>query len=139
MKRSLLISHPVINAIFVWALLMAFFAWHSAAHAEAGAALRDPETNRLYQQLLAYPADQEKTLEYSKKAAALGDYEAAIPPLERLLLNNPKSAKLRLELGILYSLLGSKEVAKTYLQEAKLGAKADSDIVKQADAYLKRL
>lgn len=139
MKRFSFVSHPILLAISVWSLLMVGVLWHSVAHAEVGAALGDPQANTLYQQLLAYPADQDKTLAYAKRASELGDYEAAIPPLERLLITNPKSARLRLELGILYYLLGSKEVSKTYLQEAKHGAAGNSDIIKQADSYLSRM
>jgi len=139
MRRFSLTSHPVVAALAVWAVLMLGILWQSIAHAEAGAALRDPEADRLYQQLMAYPGDQEKTLAYANRASQLGDYEAAVAPLERLLIVNPTSSKLRLELGILYYLLGSKEVSKTYLQEAKTGATANPDIIKQADSYLSRM
>lgn len=93
----------------------------------------------LYQQMLSNPADTDLTLKYAELAVDIGDYEAAIPPLERLLIGNPKSAKLQLELGILYYLLGSYDTAKTYLQEAKTGESAQPAIKQQADDYLRRM
>src|SRR4051794_34603931 len=48
----------------------------------------------------------------------IGDYEAAIGALERLLFYNPDLARVRYELGSLYYRLGSYEMAARYFKEA---------------------
>lgn len=93
----------------------------------------------LYEQLLADPANVDVTLEYANLAVEIGDYEAAIAPLERLLISNPGAHKIRLELGMMYYLLGSYDVARGYFSEITQDKKAAPDLVRQANAYLKRL
>lgn len=89
--------------------------------------------------MLADPASTEKTIRYAELAVKLGDYEAAIPPLERLLMLNPKLPKVRLEVGVLYYLLNSKEVAKGYLADVKNDPSASPDLVRRAETYLAKL
>lgn len=89
--------------------------------------------------MLADPANTEKTIRYAELAVKIGDYEAAIPPLERLLMLNPKLPKVRLEIGVLYYLLNSKEVARGYLNDVKNDPQAAPDLVKRAEDYLARL
>lgn len=93
----------------------------------------------LYNELMANPGDTEKTIAYAELATELGDYEAAIPPLERLLITHPNTPKIKLELGILYYLLGSYDMATTYLEEVKKAKSAQPDLVQQADEYLQRM
>lgn len=92
-----------------------------------------------YEQLIANPSDLDLTVTYAELAVELGDYEAAIAPLERLLVHNPDVPKVKLELGILYYLLGSYDAAKTYLTDAKASAVNEPDIAAQADSYLAKL
>lgn len=108
------------------------------AHA-ANSAANQAKLDALYNQLLQDPTNIELTLEYAELAVEMGDYEAAIPPLERLLITTPGASKIQLELGILYYLLGSHDVAKTYLNDAKKGGKAPESIIKQADEYLRKM
>lgn len=111
-----------------------------ASHSQAaGLAAGEAKLERMYQQLMANPADLDLTLAYAELAVEIGDYEAAIPPLERLLISNPGASKLKLELGILYYLLGSHDVSKTYLIEAKQSAKATDSIKQQAEEYLRKM
>lgn len=138
MRTSPILSGLSLSGLWVITFLL-FAAPGHPALAGTGDALHDPQADALYQQLLAHPDDQDKTLAYARRAADLGDYEAAISPLERLLIVNPKSARLRLELGILYYMLGSNEVAKDYLTKAKDGASGHPEIASQADAYLSRM
>lgn len=91
----------------------------------------------LYNQLLADPTNLDLTVAYAELAVEMGDYEAAVPPLERLLMSNPELPKIKLELGILYYLLGSYDISKTYLHDAKVNG--DNNIVAQADDYLARM
>lgn len=101
------------------------------------------ETQEAFQQafsaMLADPSNTEKTIAYAELAVKLGDYEAAIPPLERLLMLNPKLPKVRLEVGVLYYLLNSHEVAKGYLMDVKNDPNAKPEQIKRAQDYLARL
>lgn len=118
--------------MMLMATLLALFMLSATAHANDTAAL---SRDAAYQQLLANPSDIGLTLKYAKLCSLAGDYEAAIPPLERLLISKPDSPKLRLEIGILYYLLGSYDTAKTYL----IDAKKDPELAAKADDYLKRM
>ena len=111
----------------------------TSAHAEATYSSKKAQFESAYQQLMKNPGNLDLNIQYAEMAVALGDYEAAIPPLERILISNPDVPKIKLELGILYYLLGSYDVAKNYLQEAKQGASAQPEIQQQADDYLQRM
>ncbi len=132
MNRSRTITHHARTQ-----LMMAFIATLFALCIITSASAQDAALTRdaAYQQLLANPSDIALTLKYAKLCAAAGDYEAAIPPLERLLISKPDSPKLRLEIGILYYLLGSFDTAKTYLKDAK----KDPTLTAKADDYLSRM
>ena len=93
----------------------------------------------LYDALLDNPTDIALTLEYARLASVLGDYEAAIPPLERLLLSAPNASKIMLELGILYYQLGAPDVAQDYFNDVLLQPDADPAWVEEAQAYLKQM
>ena len=51
----------------------------------------------------------------------LGDYEAAIGALERMLFYNPNLPRVKLELGVLYFRLHSYEMARSYFNAAIAG------------------
>lgn len=93
----------------------------------------------LYTQLLANPGDVDLNIQYAELAVELGDYEAAISPLERVLLTHPGEAQIQLELGVLYYLLGSYDVSKNYLTAAQAGAEGDTGITSKATDYLSRM
>lgn len=71
----------------------------------------------LYQGILARPSDLNNTLQYAADASA-DDIESAIGTYEQLLFYNPKLARVRFELGVLYLRLGSYETAGSYLRSA---------------------
>lgn len=98
-----------------------------------------PAFDAAYNAMLANPSDVDATTQYAEMAVAAGDYEAAIPPLERLLMNNPSSAKIRLELGVLYFMLNSKDVARDYLTLVANSEHAKPEYKAQAQEYLNRL
>jgi tetratricopeptide (TPR) repeat protein len=105
--------------------------------APASAESDNPETFRaLYAELMLDPTNVDKTLEYAALAVEMKDYEAAIPPLERLLLSYPNASKIQLELGELYTLLGSDAAAKSYFEDVLQNAQAEADHVSQAKAHL---
>ncbi len=93
----------------------------------------------MYVEMLNNPADLDLTIKYAELAVELGDYEAAISPLERVLLSHPDDAKLQLELGVLYYLLGAFDMSKIYLQDAQADAAGNAEIAAQAADYLSRM
>lgn len=97
------------------------------------------QMDTLYRELLSNPADIDKTVQYSKLAESVGDYEAAIPPLERLLIRNAKLYNTRLKIGSLYWKLGSSTMAKAYFTGVANDATAPADVVAEAHRYLSML
>ncbi len=91
------------------------FAQSAAASA---AAARDPEYQALFKRMFANPQDMEATFKFAEVAARLGDYEAAIGALERVLFYNPNLAQVKVELGQLYLRIGGVETARSYFQQA---------------------
>ena len=75
----------------------------------------------LFQQMLRTPADLDLTFAYADVSAKLGDNEAAVSALERMLLFNPNLARVQLELGALYFRMGSYELSRTYFEKALAG------------------
>jgi Tetratricopeptide repeat len=72
----------------------------------------------LFQEMLRNPANLDVTFAYADVAARLGDYEAAVSALERMLLFNPNLPRVDLELGALYFRMGSYSVARDYFDKA---------------------
>jgi hypothetical protein len=76
-----------------------------AAQAEAAA---------LFKRIYAKPDDLDALFRYAEVSAGLGDDEAAIGALERILYFKPDLPRVRLELGALYYRLGSYPMARSY-------------------------
>jgi hypothetical protein len=114
--------------------------WLAAAPAAlAQDANGDPVTlaarkSALFRQMLGDPGNVTLTLEYAAVATRLGDYEAAITALERLLLFNPDLPRVDLELGVLYYRLGSPATARAYLDKAS-ALKPPPDVQARIDQY----
>jgi Tetratricopeptide repeat len=64
------------------------------------------------------PANLDVTFAYADLSARLGDYEAAVSALDRMLLFNPNLPRVQLELGALYYRMGSYELARDYFDKA---------------------
>ncbi len=97
------------------------------------------EFEMTFDQMLEDPTDIALTKKYAKLAVELGDYEAAIPPLERLLMFNPDLVEVRLEVGVLYFLLNSHAISKEYLMEVKNHKDVTPELDRRADQYLARM
>ena len=123
----------------VLALLLAHVPQHAAAASTPTQSQLQEDFQQAFWAMLADPADTEKTIRYAEIAVKLGDYEAAVPPLERLLMLNPKMPKVRLEVGVLYYLLNSKEVARGYLSDVKNDPGAAPELIQRAENYLAKL
>lgn len=116
-----------------------FFAGFGAALAlcapAAGQDLR-AERDRLAAHIQAQPEDDEATYRFVVVTTELRDYEAGIGALERLLMYNPKLARARKELGLLYARLGNWEIAARHMREARASGALDPIQNAQIDAQL---
>ena len=78
----------------------------------------EAQKEALFQQMFRDPANLDVTFAYADVSARLGDYEAAVSALERMLLFNPNLPRVQLELGALYYKMGSYELARDYFDKA---------------------
>src|SRR3546814_10407746 len=90
----------------------------SGARAETSQDGNRARYDALFQTMLERPADLDVMFEFAALAARLGEHDAAISTLERMLIYNPELPRVRLELGALYMRVGADEMARVYLQDA---------------------
>ena len=93
----------------------------------------------LYQQILKNPTNVELTLRYARLGADLGDYEASVSALERLLMYNPNLPTAEIELGLLYARLKSYAMARAYLEQAASAPNASPEIRARAQDALAKV
>ncbi len=89
----------------------------------------------LFQQMLREPGNLDVAFAYADVSAKLGDNEAAVSALERMLLFNPDLPRVQLELGALYFRMGSYEIARTYFERAA-AANPPEDVKSRIGTYL---
>lgn len=89
-----------------------------------------------FQQMLRSPGNQDIMFKFAGIAMRLGNYEAAISTLERMLLFNPELPRIRLELGVLYFRLGSFDVSRSYLKRAIEAKDVPQEVRVRAESYL---
>jgi hypothetical protein len=94
------------------------------------------EYNQLFAQMLERPADLDLMFKFASVAARLGNYEAAISTLERMLLFNRDLPRVKLELGVLYFKIGSYTIARNYLEDAVSGKDVPESVKKRVQPYL---
>ncbi len=119
----------------------AMHASSALAQDAAQKSLLSPETeaDALFARLLVKPDDLDATFRYSSLQAQLGDQEAAIGGLERMLFYNPDLPRVRLELGLLYFRLGSYEMARANFEAAIAGKNVPEDVVIRVRGFLKEI
>ena len=93
----------------------------------------------LYQQVLKNPTNVELTLRYARLGADLGDYEASVSALERLLMYNPDLPTAEIELGLLYARLKSYAMARVYLEQAAAAPNASPELRARAQDALTKV
>jgi tetratricopeptide (TPR) repeat protein len=76
---------------------------------------------------------------FAEVAVEYGDIEGAISALERLLLIDGQQPDVKLELGVLYFRLGSKEAARSYLEDVSSSKEASNEAKERANTFLKEL
>jgi hypothetical protein len=97
------------------------------------------EADELFKRILIKPNDLDATFRYSSLQTALGDQEAAIGGLERMLFYNPNLPRVRLELGLLYFKLGSYEMARTNFEAAIASPDTPEDVRERVSGFLKEI
>jgi hypothetical protein len=95
----------------------------------------EAQKESLFQQMLRNPGNLDAAFAYADVSARLGDYEAAVATLDRMLLFNPDLPRVQLELGALYFRMGSFELARTYLEKAA-AANPPPEVRARIDQYL---
>lgn len=108
--------------------------------AQTAASSPGPRANqaRLLAASLQAPTNFELVFQYVEVSESLGDYEAAIGALERLLAFEPNLARANFELAILYFRLGSYDNAVHYFQIAGADPNLDPVLRARLAAYLPR-
>ncbi len=92
-----------------------------------------------FQETLRKPSDPATLVGFAEIAIKVGDLEGAISALDRLLLIDGDQPEVKLELGVLYFRLGSFEAARSYLEEARVSARASAAVKARAAEYLKEV
>ncbi len=126
--------HCAVLRIFFGFLLLFPLAATVKADGADQAAL-EAQKDRLFQKMLANPADLDTAFDYANVAAQLGDNEAAVSTLERMLLFNPNLPRVDLELGALYFRMGSFDIARTYFDKA-MAANPPAEVQQRVNQYL---
>src|SRR5690242_5649191 len=97
------------------------------------------EYDRMFQEMLKQPANLDLMFEFAAVATRLGNYEAAISTLERMLLFNRDLPRVKLELGALYFRIGSYPIARSYLEDAISGPNVPTAVKQRVQAYLDQI
>src|SRR6266852_2533442 len=92
----------------------------------------------LFQKSLRDPANLDTAFAYADVSAKLGDNEAAVSALERMLLFNPDLPRVQLELATLYFRMGSFEIARTYFERAA-AANPPEEVKERIATYLREV
>lgn len=90
----------------------------------------------LFQRMLENPADLDSSFEYANLSIQVGDIEAAISTLERMLVFAPGLPRLQLELGILYYQLSAYKTAQSYFEAAISGQDVPQTVIDKVQQYL---
>src|SRR5713226_203950 len=127
----------IVCGIALAALLAPVLAIAQTVAAEDRPAL-ESQKEALFQQMFRDPANLDVTFAYADVSARLGDYEAAVSALERMLLYNPNLPRVQLELGGLYFRMGSYDLARAYFEKAA-AASPPAAIRHRIDEYLAQI
>jgi hypothetical protein len=98
----------------------------------------EAQKQALFQQMLNDPSNLDVTFAYADVSARLGDNEAAVAALERILLFNPSLPRVDLELGVLYYRMGSFEAAESYFQKA-LSYNPPPEVTDRVNEYMGKI
>lgn len=94
------------------------------------------ERTLLFQHMLDHPDDLDAAFKYATLSIQVGDLEAAVSTLERMLIFSPALPRLQLELGVLYYRLGAFETARSYFRAATSGPDVPEEVRVKVETYL---
>ena len=97
------------------------------------------EADELFKRTLVDPKNFDIAFRYAEVSARLGDYEAAIGALERMLFYTRDLPRVELELGLLYFRLGSYEMARSHFEHAAVAPQTPPDVRLRVDAFVKEI
>ncbi len=97
------------------------------------------ERERLFRVMLDKPDDLDAAFKYAALSSQVGDLEAAISTLERMLIFAPGLPRLQLELGVLYFRMASFETARGYFRSAIAGPNVPPEVTARVDEYLAKI
>lgn len=103
-----------------------------------GAGVQQIQARRevLFQAMLRKPDDLDAAFEYAALSVKVGDIEAAISTLERMLIFAPGLPRLQLELGVLYYRLAAYETARGYFEAALQVPDVPLEVRQKVEQYL---
>jgi tetratricopeptide (TPR) repeat protein len=90
----------------------------------------------LFKQQLLKPDDLDAAFRYSELETELGEYEAAIGALERMLFYNPNLSQVKFKLGVLYFHLRSYELARNCFEAVLTTPDVPPEIGADARTYV---
>ncbi|MEM9105300.1 MAG: tetratricopeptide repeat protein [Pseudomonadota bacterium] len=90
----------------------------------------------LFKRMLEQPDDLDSAFEYATLSAQVGDLEAAISTLERMLIFAPGLPRLQLELGLLYYRLQAFKTAEIYFNSAISGDDVPPEVREKVEQFL---
>jgi len=99
----------------------------------------ETQRRQLFQRMLADPSNLDLAFEYAALSEKLGDLEAAISTLERMLVFAPGLPRLQFELGVLYYRLGSWGTARSYFTTVMQQPMVPDDVRNQIGAYMAQI
>jgi tetratricopeptide (TPR) repeat protein len=102
----------------------------------ADRATTEARRQQLFQRMLGDPSNLDLAFEYAALSEQVGDLEAAISTLERMLVFAPGLPRLQFELGVLYYRLGSWSTAKSYFTTVMEQPVVPDDVRNQIGAYM---
>jgi tetratricopeptide (TPR) repeat protein len=121
---------------WVFAAFLALFLLSAPASAqEAANPALQSRFDAAFQDMFADPGNLDVMFRYAKLATELGDFEAAIATLERMLIYNPDLPRVRLELGALYFKLGAYATAESYFASAAESDDVPAQVLERVKAY----
>lgn len=137
-SASTALASSVFRVLFAIGALLWLASAAIADDAAPDQAALQAKKEALFQQMLKNPSNLDVTFAYADVAAQLGDNEAAVAALERMLLFNPNLPRVDLELGVLYFRMGSFEAAQSYFDKA-MSFNPPEEVAARVNEYLGKI
>ncbi len=129
------VAKAVLRGLAVLAVVLGIWPALAQDNGEQNAALK-AEYDAAFKEMFQDPSDLDLMFKFAALAMRLGNHEAAISTLERMLIFNPDLPRVRLELGVLYLRLGSYSTSRAYLDKAIERADVPQEVRQRAAAFL---